>query len=240
MIGHLVYDLTEPYMIIADWETPVTTPGGRTPDVLQHARELIVTGQVAPGEFLRLERLANDLGVSVTPVREAMVQLRSEGFVEWHHRRGFLVLPLTSADILDIYSVQAFVAGELARRALPRLSPHAISELASVQDRLEEAHSRGSLDQVEALNHDFHRTINVATNSPRLTWMLKASTRFAPRLFFASITGWPEASASQHRDIIRAMRDFDADAAAARMSEHVLNAGHLLAEHFARHRERAQ
>jgi len=210
---------------------------GQTPDALQHVRELIVTGQVTAGEFLRLERVADELGVSVTPVREAMVQLRAEGFVEWERRRGFRVLPLTAEDIVDIYAVQAFIAGELARRAARRLSPHAIDGLEALQDLLEKAHSSGSIDEVEAYNHDFHRRINRAADSPRLTSMLRASTHFAPRLFFASIEGWPEASASEHRGVIEAIRAFDADQAATRMTQHVIHAGRLLADHVASRQE---
>lgn len=59
-------------------------------EVADYVRELIMSGQVRHGEFLRLERVADDLGISVTPVREALLSLRGEGFVTLEPRRGFM------------------------------------------------------------------------------------------------------------------------------------------------------
>lgn len=206
----------------------------RVEDVVRHVREQIVTGQVAAGTFLRLEHIAEQTGVSVTPVREAMMQLRSQGFVDWQPRRGFLVLPLTGDDIRDIYKVQSFVAAELVRRAVRRLSAVDVDELELLQTRLEDAHSAGDAAQVEELNHGFHRTLNKAACAPRLAGLLRTFTQYAPRRFFAEIQGWPAASASDHRAIIAAIRAGDAEEAAAAMSEHIARAGTLLADHIGR------
>src|SRR5690349_1621469 len=80
--------------------TPQMTPRTRlaprpqlADDVAAYVRDLIVSGQVRAGEFLRLENLAEQLGTSVTPVREALVSLRGEGFVTLQPRRGFMVSP---------------------------------------------------------------------------------------------------------------------------------------------------
>jgi DNA-binding GntR family transcriptional regulator len=211
----------------------VTNPP-RGEDVVRHIREQIVTGQVKAGTFLRLEHLAEAAGVSVTPVREALMQLRSQGFVEWHPRRGFAVVLLTSEDVRDIYQVQAYTAAELVRRAVRRLSPVDIDDLERLQDRLEAAHDGGNSDQVEQLNHEFHRALNTAAASPRLAYLLRTFTQYAPRLFFAQIDGWSDASASDHRSIIAAIRSGNADEAADAMTEHVTRAGGLLAEHVDR------
>jgi DNA-binding GntR family transcriptional regulator len=211
----------------------VTNPP-RGEDVVRHVRERIVTGQVRAGTFLRLDRLAEEAGVSVTPVREAMMQLRSQGFVEWQPRRGFVVLQLTGDDIRDIYQVQAFVAAELVRRAVRRLSQVDVDNLEGLQDRLEDAHAQGQADDVEQLNHEFHRELNTAALSPRLAHLLRTFTQYAPRLFFAEIEGWSEASASDHRAIIATIRRGDAGAAADAMAEHISRAGALLADHIDR------
>lgn len=204
----------------------------RVEQVVRYIREQIVTGQVGAGTFLRLERLADETGVSVTPVREALMQLRSQGFVEWHPQRGFAVVPLTGDDIRDIYQVQAYTASELVRRAVRRLSPDDVDELERMQDRLEDAHKRGKVDEVEQHNHEFHRALNTAAGSPRLAYLLRTFTQFAPRLFFARIDGWPQASASDHRAIIEAIRSGEVEDAAIAMSAHVTRAGDLLAEHI--------
>jgi DNA-binding GntR family transcriptional regulator len=208
----------------------VTNPP-RADHVLRHTRERILTGQVEPGTYLRLEHLAEEHGVSVTPVREAMMQLRTEGFVEWQPRRGFVVLPFDADDIRDIYRVQAFVAADLAQRAAHRLSPHDIDTLEDVQARLEAADRNRDFAVVEQLNHEFHRRINLAASSPRMAGLLRTLAQFAPSLFFAEIEGWVAASASEHRGVLTALREGDADAVATRMADHIAHAGELLAQH---------
>src|SRR5438105_2046589 len=82
-----------------------------------HIRELIVSGQVAPGELVRLAPLAERLGASVTPVREALLLLAQDGWVTQEPNRGFRVGSFTRRDIADAYWVHARVAAELAARA---------------------------------------------------------------------------------------------------------------------------
>ncbi|WP_375000950.1 GntR family transcriptional regulator [Aeromicrobium sp. CTD01-1L150] len=199
--------------------------------IAQHVRELIVTGQVRSGDFLRLDPLAHELGSSVTPVREALNQLVAEGFVELRPRRGFEVLPLTDADLKDVFLAQAMLAGELAARATRTLSPRDLDDLESLQDALEAAAEGGQLSEVERLNHDFHRRINRSVDAPRLGGLLSITTHFAPRDFFPSVEGWADASATEHRGIIDALRAQDADAARRAMEDHVHDAGALLIAH---------
>ncbi|WP_460833767.1 GntR family transcriptional regulator [Nocardioides hungaricus] len=198
---------------------------------MAHVRELIVAGEVGRGEYLRLDHLAGGLGVSVTPVREAMMQLRSEGLVEWRPRRGFVARPPSAGEISDVYAVQAYVAAELARRATRRLSAVDVDALEEVQEALEAANERNDLDELEHRNHDFHRRLNLAAGSPRLAWVLQSLTHFAPRRFFARIEGWPDASASDHRAVIAALRAGDPEGTADAMGAHIRRAGELLSDH---------
>ena len=71
--------------------------------VAGYVRELIISGVVRPGEFLRVERIAEEMGVSNTPVREGLLALRSEGFVQFVPRRGFVVAPFTRDDVQDLF-----------------------------------------------------------------------------------------------------------------------------------------
>jgi DNA-binding GntR family transcriptional regulator len=192
----------------------------------------VVTGDLRPGTFVRLERVASELGVSVTPVREALMQLRAEGFVAWRPRRGFEVLPLTAEDVLDVYEVQAFIAGQLAARAVSGLNDRDLAELEKIQNELESAHADDRLEDVERLNHNFHRAINRAADSPRLTWSLLTTAKFAPRLFFARIDGWSDSSAHDHRAVLAALTSREPAHAAEAMRAHIQRAGTLLARHL--------
>lgn len=214
-------------------EAPVTSRRRRRPrlsdEVSEYVRELIVSGRLQPGEFIRPENVADELGVSATPAREGLLSLQSEGLLRVEPRRGFVVAPLSSTDIEDVFTGQALLAGELAARATPLIDDDALAALESIQADLEAAADRGDNDEVERLNHEFHRRIYGVARSPKLSWMIKSSLSYAPRRFFASVEGWPQASAEDHRAIIDALRRRDADGARASMSAHIGKAGRLLA-----------
>src|SRR5438105_15865173 len=79
-----------------------------------YVRDLMVSGQARPGEFLRIERIAEAVGVSQTPVREGLLALKSEGLVNLLPRRGFVVAAITPEDITDLLWAQAQLAGARA------------------------------------------------------------------------------------------------------------------------------
>ena len=200
-------------------------------EAADHVRELIVSGRIRAGEFIRPEMVAEDLDISATPAREGLLSLLSEGFLRIEPRRGFVVTPLSGDDVRDVFVAQSLLAGELAARAATKMSAADVDALESLQDDLEQAAAAGDFDTEESLNHEFHRRVYRAADSPKLSWMIKASLGYAPRTFFSSVEGWPEASTADHRAILGALRESDADAARAAMIRHIQNAGNLLAEH---------
>ncbi|UXA11459.1 GntR family transcriptional regulator [Mycobacterium sp. SMC-8] len=197
-----------------------------------HVRELIVSGQLTGGQFIRPENVAEELGISATPAREGLLQLQSEGFLTVEPRRGFAVSALSSQDVGDIYEAQALLGGELAARAAAVCGPATVSSLEIIQEELEKAAAQRDYDAVERLNHQFHSTIYRTAGSRRIQWLLKRTLAFAPRKFFAAVEGWPEASAHDHRRIIESLRAGDADESRAAMATHIQNAGRLLAQHL--------
>jgi DNA-binding GntR family transcriptional regulator len=200
--------------------------------VATHVRELIMSGNVRPGDFIRQDALADELQLSATPIREGLLLLSGEGFVELKPRRGFVVAPLSAADVRDLFTAQALLAGELVSRAAVRMGLEDVRELTEVHLALRQAAGDGDGGLVESLNHDFHRRINLAAEAPRLAWMLSISAKFAPRRFFATIPGWPKAAAQDHAAILSAINASDVDGARAAMMQHMENAGKLLAANF--------
>jgi DNA-binding GntR family transcriptional regulator len=201
-------------------------------EVASYVRELIVSGRLTSGEFIRQERIAEELELSATPVREGLLSLKGEGFVQLKPRRGFVVAPLPAADVRDLFTAQALLAGELVCRAAARIGETELRELDNVHKALREAAAVGDGAAVEEFNHEFHRRINLVADAPRLAWMLSISTRFAPRRFFATIPGWFTASAQDHAAVIRALHDRDGEQARVAMMRHMENAGELLAANF--------
>jgi DNA-binding GntR family transcriptional regulator len=201
-------------------------------NVAAYLRYLIMSGRVKPGEFLRIEKLASDLGVSATPVREGLLSLRGEGFVELVARRGFRVSPLSQQDVLDIFMVQAQIFGELAARAARRATSAQIKGIQDLQGKLEASASRGDIDAQQRFNHQFHSEVNRSAASDKLMWLIHSVSRYAPDAFFSDIEGWRQASITDHRDIIEALTRRDEDAARAASRYHLVHAGEILVRHL--------
>jgi DNA-binding GntR family transcriptional regulator len=189
-------------------------------DVARYVRRRIFNGTYRAGEYLRLEQLAADLGISVTPVREALLNLCANGLLIQQPRRGFVVLELTARDIADVANVQAFIGGELAARAAENISDEQLAALRGIQDELERAYEQDDLERTVRLNHEFHRTINVAAGSPKLTQFMSGITRYAPESVFPTVSGWPKLSTRDHRRVIAALERRDANRARMAMAEH--------------------
>ncbi|MFP3967085.1 GntR family transcriptional regulator [Actinomadura fulvescens] len=203
-------------------------------EVAARIRELIMDGRVRPGEFLRLERLALDFGISVTPVREALQSLRSEGFVQLEPRRGFVVAPLSKQDVKDLFWVQASIAAELTTRAAGLIGPEPLRELTTIHRGLDQAVRAGRVDLVEEHNHAFHRAINLAADSPKLAWSLGSVARYVPRGLYGRLTDWPAVALRDHDRIMTALSLHDPEAASEAMRAHITQAGELLIAHLER------
>ena len=201
-------------------------------EVESFVRDLIVSGQFQGGDFIRPETIAQELGISVTPVREGLLKLRTQGVVRLEPRRGFVVVPLTGDDIRDLFAAQALLAGELAARAVKRCDATDIANLEKMHLELEAAAEHGDLDDLEELNHRFHRAVNLLANAPKVAWLLGMAVSYVPARFYATIEGWPTATVHDHRDVLDAFRRSAAKAARLAMTKHIEHSGELLATHI--------
>ncbi len=200
--------------------------------VARVVREAIMVGELTAPSYIRTERLAAQLGVSPTPVREALMILQTEGAVNWEPRKGYRVNPISTRDVADLFGVQAYVAGELAARATRTLSLEDLDRLEAVQVELERAAEAGEVERVDRLNHEIHRTINQASGSTRMTSLLQQIVKYVPLSFFGRIEGWADASSHEHGAIFDALRARDAEGARAAMAEHIEHIGTLLIKHL--------
>jgi DNA-binding GntR family transcriptional regulator len=197
-------------------------------EVASYVRDLIMSGQLPGGEYIRLDRMASHLGVSATPVREALMSLRAEGFLELEPRKGFLVLPLTAKDIEDVFHAQGIIAGELASRAVSAIDESAIERLREIQGRIVRAFESGDAVAVESENYQFHKEINLLAASPKLSWLLSTVMHYSPRRFHSKIAGWSELSKDDHDSILDALESRDATRVQQAMTSHIDHAGILL------------
>src|ERR1700747_2619300 len=201
-------------------------------DVARLIRRRIFDGTYVAESYIRLDHLAVELGISVTPVREALFALRAEGLIAQQPRRGFVVLPVTGRDLTDVANVQAHVGGELAARAAVNIDDDQLRELKQIQAQLEDAYAGGDNERTVRLNHEFHRAINVAAESPKLAQLMSQITRYAPESVFPAIEGWPSQSMKDHRRILSALKKHDDKLARAAMSQHLAAGAVPLIEHL--------
>ncbi|BDE15337.1 MULTISPECIES: GntR family transcriptional regulator [Mycobacterium] len=201
-------------------------------DVAAFVRKRIFEGTYAAGQYVRLDQLAAELGVSVTPVREALFALRAEGLVAQQPRRGFQVLPLTRRDLADVANVQAHVGGELAARAASHITDAQLRELKEIQAQLEEAYADHDDERTIRLNHEFHRAINIAADSPKLAQVMSQITRYAPESVFPMIEHWPDQAVKDHRRVLAALAERNEESARRAMSEHLAASAIPLIEHL--------
>jgi DNA-binding GntR family transcriptional regulator len=201
-------------------------------DVARLIRTRIFDGIYAAESYVRLDQLAAELGISVTPVREALFALRAEGLIAQQPHRGFVVLPVTGRDVTDVANVQGYVGGELAARAAVNITDDQLRELKQIQAELEEAYAGADNERTVRLNHEFHRAINVAADSPKLAQLMSQITRYAPESVFPAIEGWPEQSMKDHRRILSALKKQDGELARAAMSQPLAAGAVPLIEHL--------
>ncbi|KAA5831252.1 GntR family transcriptional regulator [Saccharopolyspora hirsuta] len=204
----------------------------RLPDELAgRLREWIMTGRLRAGDHLHLERLAEHLGVSVTPVREALLALRGEGFVNLAPRRGFTVAPLSRHDFADAHRLQASIAGELAARAAQRIDAEHLAELAPLVDEMRLA-AQFVLADMGGLVGRFQAVLWRIAESPKLSWFLGIAVRYAPQHVAAAVPGWREMAVTDHEALLTALRRHDPVGARTAMHEHVTRTGELLIHHL--------
>lgn len=180
-------------------------------EVAARLRSDIMTGTLRPGTFIRLDETAAALGVSITPVREALRTLRGEGMVRLEPHRGHIVVALSRGDVEDIFWLQATIAEKLAAAAAAHISDEDIAELEHLTDALADAVARRDADDVVAAEFEFHRTLNRSAGRIKLAWFLLNVARYLPSHLYAENTEWGADAVASHRELIAALRRRDAD-----------------------------
>ena len=212
----------------------VTAPMGGTGrdtklglQIASQLRDEIVAGQLPVGSALRLASLAERLGVSTTPVREALTILERQGLVISQLHRGFRVAEITPKEIAAIYNVHAYMSELLAESATRRLSEEEIDELEELDAQMREATADGNATLAADLNHEFHRRINRKAGLPLIMRFLGETTPFVTRRQDPDVPGWAEQRLEGHHEIIEALRKRDAALVAELIGSHIRRSGEL-------------
>jgi DNA-binding GntR family transcriptional regulator len=196
-------------------------------------RTMIIEGRLEPGQRLKEEELARELGISRTPIREALLMLQAEDLVVAAPNRGATVRVHDADDLHDQYELRALLEGFAARRAAERVTPEQVEVLHGSCVRFDALSRDDDLRGVVRENLFFHNTILEIANSGRLTALVRKVIELP--LVYNSYR-WYSAdqmriSVHYHRQIAKAVADGDADRAELVMKEHLFEARDLLVSH---------
>lgn len=221
----------------------VTQPRYRTKQefVYQTLRESIMRGELKPGERLRIEDIAQRLGVSPIPVREALHMLQSERLVENIPHVGATVAKISKQSIIEVFTVMEgleLVATRTAAQRLTSAEMQRLDELLKAMDRTIEA---DDYNQWSDLNTEFHLAIVQITNMPMLqemtTRVLNQWDRVR-RYYLKDVLAFRLAHAQhEHRLILQAMADHDYERLGQLVREHNQGALSAYTEYLAHHAE---
>jgi DNA-binding GntR family transcriptional regulator len=199
--------------------------------VAEMLRDRILTGKLEPGARVTHEDLAQQLGVSTMPVREALIRLSYEGFIDTSPNRSYRVASMTREDIHDIYWINGVLVGELTARACLRASPELIDQLRDIQAEWSSG-THLSPAELEALGYKWARLINDAAGSARLDAVFSSYRRFIPEHFYTLLPAWSDASVRNHAAILDAIERHDSESARKAAESGVKHACDMLMEYF--------
>jgi DNA-binding GntR family transcriptional regulator len=182
--------------------------------VFEFLRDAILSGRLRGGSHLVQDKIATELNVSRVPVREALLQLESEGLVRMEAHRGASVVWLSPDEISEIFEIRAILVTAAIRRVIPSLTDEQVDRLEQITDRQER--ETGAAIRAR-LNHAFNATLFEPLNRPRLRALMDKLEREVDRYLMTI----PDRPRIGHRDLVEACRARDADRAAELVHHHL-------------------
>jgi phosphonate utilization transcriptional regulator len=193
--------------------------------VQQELERRIVQGELAPGDKLIEAALAESLGVSRGPVREAFRMLEEAGLVRQEKNRGVFVRHVPLDEAMEIFDLRAMMDEAVGRQLAACITPEQLRQARSRVDAMERAVKAGDADQYHLLNLEFHDTLVAFTGNRKLTALYRRlinELSLFRRINLADSRQLP-VSASEHRAIVRSIASGDAEVAGSAMRQHVLD-----------------
>jgi DNA-binding GntR family transcriptional regulator len=209
-------------------------------DIFDVLHEKIISGAYQQGHWLRQEDIASHLGVSMTPVREALDLLVSAGLAERVPYRGVRVREMSTKDVVEAYGLRLILETLIAREAARNITPEQVVKL---ERTLEEMKKHDTLKEVSSerkSSREFHSVIAEATKNDLLIKLYAVvANAFPDWLLYEALFRYPELLADsmaktyqEHVAIVEALKHGDADGAAQKSIEHLMESGKWLEEYL--------
>lgn len=194
-------------------------------EVAERLRQRIFAHELTPGTWIDEQKLAEQYGISRTPLREALKVLASEGLVELRPRRGCYVTEISRQDLDDIFPLMALLEGRCAADAVKSATADDIEELQGIHERLEAAARDDRIDAFFDANQEFHKKIQELSGNRWLLSVIQDLRKVLKlsRLHSLSLEGRLQQSLKEHRDIMAAIKARDTANAERLMHDHLLS-----------------
>lgn len=208
--------------------------------VAERLRQRIFSHDLEPGAWIDEQAVAEQYGISRTPLREALKVLAAEGLVTLKPRRGCYVNEISDRDLDEVFAVLALLEGQCAADCAQRASPTQLAQLQQIHDALESATKEQDIEAYFTANQAFHRLVQEVADNHRLQQVIRDLRKVVKLSRHNSLRsdGRLEQSLEEHRQLLAAILAHDSVAAEAHMRTHILSARKALA-HLVASRKRA-
>ena len=193
--------------------------------VFNTLRDAILKGELDPGEHLMEVQLANRLGVSRTPIREAIRQLETEGLVVMTPRKGAVVAEITQKDLTDVLEVRKALEELAVELACSKITAEEVEKLKECDDRFCKAQDKNELTVIADMDEQFHDVIYEATGNKRLIQLLNnlRQQMYRYRLEYIKDDKQWDVLREEHKRLVKAIEEKDIATAKAVTGHHIDN-----------------
>jgi DNA-binding GntR family transcriptional regulator len=209
-------------------------------DIFDVLHEKVIAGIYKPGDWLRQEDIATQLGVSMTPVREALDLLVSAGLAERVPYRGVRIREMSTKDVVEAYGLRLVLEAIIAQQAAKNITPEQITDLEMMLEEMKKHDTLKKVSSERKSSREFHSAIAEATKNDLLIKLYAVvANAFPDWLLYEALFRYPELIADsmastyrEHVSIVDALKNGDAARAAKKSIEHLMESGKWLEEYL--------
>ncbi len=206
--------------------------------VFESLKQAIIRGKISPDEWLVESHIAETLGISRTPVREAIHKLEREGLIERQPRGGFTVLGLNRDDIEETFGLRGLLEGYAARLAAVKHKAEELKSLEKKIDEFQKALDLKKMDLLPAINTEFHDLLYGLSKSPKLISMINGlrDQIYRYREMILKERKFASTSNLDHKRMLKYIRKRDAEGAERMVKDHILRGQKMVLKEYDKQR----
>lgn len=220
---------------MSDFKIKIEEPKLLSEDIAESIKTAIIKGKFKPGEKISEGELAESMGISRTPLREAFRKLENEGFIEIIPRKGAIVTEIDVQETYHLYEIKSTLEGLAARLAGVNMQEKDLEKLEKVNEELRELIDQNDLEAFYKAHTKFHEGFVKLSGNRKLIQIISNLNDHFKRFGIVSLTlpGQYENAIKQHEEIIQAFRDGDDKLVEERVKNNVMTGGKVLIDHLA-------